>query len=269
MNRLDKTLASCAEKNRKALVTYIVSGDPRADSTVSAMNALVSGGADVIELGVPFSDPMAEGMVIQKAHERALAHNTSLKDTLNYVTEFRKKNTDTPVVLMGYANPVERMGYSEFALAAKQAGVDALLTVDLPPEEATELDEKLLTQNIQNIFLLAPTSSRERIEKICKVARGFVYYVSVKGVTGTNTLNVSEVEARVNLIKQVAVTPVLVGFGIKDANSAKAIGAVSDGVVVGSVLVNIMSQDTLTSEEINAELSSLVRSMREALDELK
>jgi len=268
VNRISQTLEQLHSKGKKALVTYIVSGDPKPESTVDAMHALVSGGADIIELGVPFSDPMAEGPVIQKAHERALAERTTLRKTLDAVAAFRQRDTDTPVVLMGYANPVEKMGYELFSDSAKKAGVDGLLTVDLPPEEAEALDGFLQKNQLENIFLIAPTTSKDRIESVCKVARGFVYYVSFKGVTGAGHLDASAVAENVAEIKKVAHTPVLVGFGIKDAASAKAIGAVSDGVVVGSALVNLMHANAGDTKKMNKELESLVRSMRNALDEL-
>lgn len=269
MNRINATLANLRSENRKALVTYIVCGDPAPSYTVKAMHTLVDAGADIIELGVPFSDPMAEGPVIQKGHERALEHSVSLTDCMATVAEFRKTNSDTPIVLMGYANPVERMGYANFAERAQAAGVDALLTVDLPPEEGGDLDTQLQQAGLENIFLIAPTTSTERVAEICEAARGFVYYVSVKGVTGAGHLDVGSVEEKVGAIKNVARTPVLVGFGIKDAASAKAVASVSDGVVVGSALVSIMANGAKqNAEAINTELHALVSSMRSSIDEL-
>jgi len=267
LNRINATLAQLKEANRKALVTYIVCGDPDPSLTVSAMHSLVEAGADIIELGVPFSDPMAEGPVIQKGHERALEHGVSLRACMATVSEFREKDATTPVVLMGYANPVERMGYKTFAESAKASGVDALLTVDLPPEEGSDLDLELRRNELENIFLVAPTTSSERTQKICEAARGFVYYVSFKGVTGASHLDVDAVSTKVRAIREVARTPVLVGFGIKDAESAKAVGAVSDGVVVGSALVKIMAKGD-DIDTISNQLSTLVGSMRSALDEL-
>lgn len=268
MNRINTTLTQLKEKKRKALVTYIVCGDPDPQMTVSIMHQLVEAGADIIELGVPFSDPMAEGPIIQKGHERALEHKVSLSSCMNTVAEFRQRDTSTPVVLMGYANPVERMGYSAFAQKAAAAGVDGLLTVDLPPEEGSELDVQLREAGLENIFLVAPTTSAVRTKEICEAARGFVYYVSVKGVTGASHLDVANVQQQVAGIRAVAHTPVLVGFGIKDAESAKSVGAVSDGVVVGSALVNIMAENAADAEAIGSKLQALVSSMRNALDEL-
>lgn len=270
MNRIGQCLAALKAENRKALVTYIVNGDPQPGVSLSAMHALVEAGADIIELGVPFSDPMAEGPVIQRGHERALEHGTSLKGTMALVKEFRQTNKDTPVVLMGYANPVERMGYENFAKQAQDAGVDGLLTVDLPAEEAEALNVQLREHNIENIFLLAPTTTDDRVERVVSLASGFLYYVSLKGVTGAGNLDVQAVSTRVNNIKQKTDLPVLVGFGIKDAASASAIGAVADGVVVGSVLVEAMgSKAQASNEEIVSALKEILTPMRQALDSLK
>ncbi len=269
MSRITSTLAQLREANRKALVSYIVCGDPTLAATLDAMHELVKAGTDIIELGVAFSDPMAEGPVIQLGHERALKGGASVRATLELVSEFRKQNSETPVVLMGYANPVARMGYAVFAEAAAKAGVDALLTVDLPPEESHELDAELAKHDLDNIYLLAPTSKEARIKTICDAARGFVYYVSVKGVTGSGSLNADDVAQRVEKIRAQAHTPVLVGFGIKDAKSAKAVAACSDGVVVGSAYVSIMAKAADTPmPEVLKELHTLVSSIRQGLDEL-
>lgn len=265
-NRITKTLNALKRKGKKALVSYIVNGDPRPDSTLSAMHTLVENGVDIIELGVPFSDPMAEGVVIQRGHERALKHNTSLSSSIEVVNEFRKTNIETPVVLMGYANPIERMGYERFAKAAQAAGVDGLLTVDLPPEEAEDLNEKLKVYGIENIFLVAPTSTENRMQKVVSLAGGFVYYVSLKGVTGAGHLDVSAVKGSIERLKKYTDLPVLAGFGIKDADSAKAISEVADGVIVGSALVSLMSDESSSKEDICDRLASLVKPMREALD---
>lgn len=268
MNRINQTLASLKEEGRKALVTYVVSGDPDPANTLDALNSLVAGGADIIEVGMPFSDPMAEGPVIQKAHERALSAGASVRKTLACVAEFRKHNTQTPIVLMGYVNPIEKMGYENFCKAASEAGVDGLLTVDLPPEEAHEVSSVFKEYNLENIYLVAPTTASSRIKDICEVAQGFVYYVSFKGVTGASHIDSDAVAKNVAAIKEVASTPVLVGFGIKDAVSAKSIAAVSDGVVVGSALVSIMAEHASDLPKMNKELEALVRSMRDAIDEL-
>lgn len=268
MSRLSQRFADLKSSNRKALVTYIVNGDPTPDITLNAMHALVKAGADVLELGVPFSDPMAEGPVIQKAHERALVHKTSLRGTLSLVKAFRKTDQQTPVVLMGYANPVERMGYEHFTTAAADAGVDGLLTVDLPPEEATDLHGLLQAQGLQCIFLLAPTSTDGRIKQVLELAGGFIYYVSLNGVTGASNLDVGSVEAKLIQIRENSGLPVMVGFGIKDGTSAKAVGRFADGVVVGSALVEIMGNSALTAAQILDGLTTKVASIRTAIDEL-
>ena len=238
MSRIEATLVNLKSTSRKAIIPYIVAGDPEPGATVALMHALVDAGADIIELGVPFSDPMAEGPVIQLAHERALAHHVSLTHVLQMVAVFRETNQQTPLVLMGYANPIEAMGYVAFAQQAAKAGVDGVLTVDMPPEEIGELGSLLSEQDIDSILLISPTTSPDRIEKICAKASGYIYYVSLKGVTGAGNLNVSEVAAQVDLIRQCTALPICVGFGIKDAASAKSLARIADGVVVGSVLVS-------------------------------
>lgn len=268
-NRISAKLAALKAANKKALVSYIVVGDPRPEVSLAAMHALVQGGTDIIELGIPFSDPMAEGPVIQKGHERALAHGTSLRATLKLVEEFRKQNNDTPIVAMGYANPIERMGYKNFASAAAAAGVDGVITVDLPPEELENFNEELKANNMHNIFLLAPTSSEARIKKISAAASGFLYYVSLKGVTGAGHLDVASVEQKLAEIRTHSDLPVLVGFGIKNAETARAIGKLAEGVVVGSVLVNTMGEHANAStDEICNQLVELVASIKAGLDSL-
>lgn len=242
MSRLAGRFQQLAEQGRKALIPYVVAGDPGLEVTLPLMHALVASGADVIELGVPFSDPMSEGPVIQLAHERALANKTSLRDVLELVQAFRKQDDETPVLLMGYANPVMHMGFEIFADAASRAGVDALLTVDIPPEEVRELNEQLRGADMDNIFLIAPTTPSERIGRIAGEASGFIYYVSIKGVTGAGHLDVDDVAHRIGVIREHTELPVAVGFGIRDAVSARAIATVADGVVVGSALVDAMAK---------------------------
>jgi len=267
MSRLQSCFVELKKTGKKALIPYIVGGDPQKDSTVPQMHAMVAAGADVIELGVPFSDPMAEGPVIQLAHERALEHYTSLSDILAMVTEFRQKDSNTPVVLMGYLNPVEVMGYALFAERAEAAGVDAVLTVDLPPEESAGLKAELVGKGIDSIFLIAPTTTEARIKKICDSASGYIYYVSLKGVTGASHLDVTEVSEKLALIRQHSSLPLSVGFGIKDAESAKAIGAMADGVVVGSALVNAYLEGSRKPDWNAAQPPALIQSIRAALDE--
>lgn len=269
MNRITERLAALKESGTKALVAYIVNGDPRQDITVSAMQALVEAGADIIELGVPFSDPMAEGPVIQRAHERALDAGASLKSTLDIVAQFRQTDSNTPVVLMGYANPVERMGYEKFAEEAVKAGVDGLLTVDLPPEESEALTGILHQANIETISLIAPTTTDDRIAKITQLSSGFLYYVSVKGVTGSGNLDGEAVKSKVELIRSHSDLPVLVGFGIKDAASATLVGQHADGVIVGSVLVNAMAETADASDATTKQkLIDVLAPIRQALNEL-
>lgn len=269
MNRINQRLQEFKAQGRTALVGYIVSGDPSAEATLPAMHKLVAEGVDIIELGIPFSDPMADGPVIQLAHERALANNVSLSDTLQVVREFRKTNSDTPVVLMGYANPVERMGYQVFAERAKAAGVDGILTVDLPPEEAAGLNVELKKVGIENIFLLAPTTTTDRSTKIVAMAGGFLYYVSLKGVTGAGHLDIDSVSAKVAELRELTDLPICVGFGIKDAESAAAVGRVADGVVIGSVLVKqaqLLADQGV--ESVVDAMGEVVRPIRTALDSL-
>ena len=241
MSRISQCLDRLNAKGRKAIIPYIIAGDPHPDLTVEAMHSLVSHGADIIELGIPFSDPMAEGPVIQLGHERALALGVSLRGVLGMVKDFRKKDSTTPVVLMGYANPIVAMGFDAFADAASAAGVDGVLTVDLPPEECESLNQRLQAQSIDTIFLIAPTTSEQRIKSIISQASGYIYYVSLKGVTGAGHLDREEVKIKVSMIKSLTELPVCVGFGIKDEASARAVSSVADGIVVGSVLVDAVA----------------------------
>ena len=263
-------ISSCFEKlqaeGRKALIPYVTAGDPAPGVTLPLMHAMVESGADIIELGVPFSDPMADGPVIQLACERALSHNTSLQDVLAVVAEFRETDQTTPVVLMGYLNPIEVMGYEAFAQAASDAGVDGVLTVDLPPEEAVEFGPLMKAKEIDVIYLLAPTTVESRIEKICAAGSGYVYYVSVKGVTGSASLDVGEVADRLDVIRKHTDMPVGVGFGIRDDASARAISEVADGVIVGSVLVNKIAELADQQDKIPEAVAAITGSMRQAMD---
>lgn len=265
MSRIKATFEQLAQQGRKALIPYLVAGDPDPAITVAAMHALVAAGADIVELGVPFSDPMAEGPVIQLAHERALEHHVSLRDVLGMVAEFRTTNTATPVVLMGYANPVEAMGYEVFAKRASAAGVDGLLTVDMPPEEGMQTSQLLADNGIDTILLLAPTTTEQRIEHICQQARGYLYYVSLKGVTGAGHLDIDSVSQKLSLIRQHTQLPVAVGFGIKDAATASAIAPLCDGVVVGSALVELLASSSGADAALEPVVS-LLASIRSAID---
>jgi len=266
MSRIAGRFEALRERGRAALIPYIAAGDPHPDVTVDMMHALVAGGADLIELGVPFSDPMADGPVIQRAAERALAHEVSLHDVLGMVGRFRERDTATPVVLMGYLNPVEVMGYAAFARAAAEAGVDGALTVDLPPEEAADLVRVLREEELDPIFLVAPTSDEGRIRRICEVASGFVYYVSVKGVTGAGHFQLDPVARKIEQIRQVTRLPVGVGFGIKDPQTAKAVADVADAVIVGSAIVSRVEGLSERPEEVASDLKAFVASLRVAMD---
>jgi tryptophan synthase alpha chain len=268
MSRIKTSFDKLKQEGRKALIPYITGGDPDPAWTEELMHCLVDSGADIIELGVPFSDPMADGPVIQLACERALVHDTSLNDIFRIVKSFRQKNSTTPVVLMGYLNPIEMMGVREFCQAASDAGVDGVLTVDLPPEEAETFAPYLSEHNMDAVFLIAPTTTDERIQTICRHSSGYVYYVSVKGVTGSASLSAEEVERKVSNIKSFSDIPVGVGFGITDAGSAAAVAAVSDGVIVGSVLVNIIKENQGDLSAIKDKLGSKLGSMRDAMDAL-
>lgn len=264
--RIAQRFAQLKQQNRKALIPYITGGDSNPSITVPLMHRLVESGADMIELGVPFSDPMADGPTIQLACERALKHHTSLHDVLDMAAEFRKSNSDTPLILMGYLNPIEAIGYENFIKDATTAGIDGAIIVDLPPEEGHDLLELMQNSAIDPIFLLSPTTSDERVELIADAASGFLYYVSLKGVTGSSALNVDEVAERISFIKSKTDLPVCVGFGIKDAQSAKAVSSVSDGVIVGSALVKIIEQHPDNSDTILNRIGELVAAMRQAMD---
>lgn len=266
MSRLKATFESLKADNKTALIPFVTAGDPNPSVTVGLLHDMVAAGASVLELGIPFSDPMAEGPVIQAACERALEHNVSLHDVLDMVKEFRSKDGDTPIVLMGYLNPVEVMGYEAFAEAAAEAGADGLILVDLPPEEGEDLFAALRAKQIDMIFLLAPTSTDERMQTICDQASGFVYYVSLKGVTGAANLDVDSVVQKVNQIRTHTTIPVGVGFGIRDAESAASVAAVADAVVVGSAVVNRVAENAGNPEKISQSVCELLSSMRAAMD---
>jgi len=266
MSRLKIRFDELAKKGRKALIPFITAGDPNPEFTVPMMHEMVNAGADIIELGVPFSDPMADGPVIQRASERALEYHVGLRKVLSFVAEFRKTDQQTPVVLMGYLNPIEIMGYEEFANAAQRAEVDGVLTVDLPPEEAEECVALLRARDIDQIFLLAPNSSSERIRKMDSVGSGYLYYVSIKGVTGAGHLNTADVEQKLTQIRENTQLPIGVGFGVKDAETAKTIANLADGVVVGSAFISKIEKNLDNPEQAKKEMIELIKSMRQAMD---
>jgi tryptophan synthase alpha chain len=266
MDRIAKQFSYLESKNRKALITYIVAGDPSLDMTDILMHEMVASGADLLELGVPFSDPMAEGPIIQAAHERALHNSVNLTQILETVSRFREEDKDTPVVLMGYANPIERMGYEKFARAASDVGLDGVLTVDIPVEEIAVLCTIFAEVGLDSILLVAPTSSEERILRITSKANGFLYSVALTGVTGDKTLDFNQVKNQVISIRQFSDLPVVVGFGIKDAKIAKSIASVSDGVVVGSAIVDCLARSLGTSSMAIKNVTNLVSAIRLGID---
>ena len=266
MSRIADTFAKLAQRGGKALIPFVTAGDPDPKLTVPVMHALAQAGADVIELGVPFSDPMADGPVIQRSSERALKHGVSLKDVLGYITEFRKKDRATPVVVFGYANPIEAMGVERFADAAKAAGADGVLVVDYPPEEAQPLVTLLDARGIDTIFLLSPTTTDQRLGQVAKLGRGYLYYVSLRGVTGAAHIDLADVAARVKHVRGFAKLPVGVGFGIRDAQGARAIGAVADAVVIGSALIQEIEK--APRDKVTERIGAFLGPIREALDSL-
>ncbi len=264
MSRIQQAFAALSEKKRKALVPFITAGDPEPGLTLDFMHALVAGGADVIELGVPFSDPMADGPVIQRASERALARGMTLKHCIELVAQFRQTNQTTPIVLMGYANPIERMGAENFVKSAKAAGVDGVLVVDYPPEECEDFAKACAQADIDPIFLLAPTSSPQRIAQVGALAKGYIYYVSLKGVTGAANLNTQEVASIIPQIRAATTVPIAVGFGVRDAASAVAVSQTADGVVIGSKIVQLL-EEADPAKRVQS-LQSFITEIREALD---
>lgn len=266
MSRLGARLEQLAATGRKALVTFITAGDPALSVTVPALHALVAGGADVLELGVPFSDPEADGPAIQASSERGLAQGVTLRKVLGMVETFRQDDADTPIVLMGYLNSVLAMGAEAFASAAEGAGVDGMIIVNLPPEEADELKAALGSRGIDLVFLVAPTTTPERTAYIARATSGFIYYVSLKGITGAGHLQVDSISDKVLDTKQISGMPVLVGFGISNAESARAVARYADGVVIGSALVKTMADAAASADQIPARLAAQLGEIRAALD---
>ncbi|AFZ82583.1 tryptophan synthase subunit alpha [Candidatus Kinetoplastidibacterium crithidiae] len=275
INRIESFFSSMVSNGRKsALVTYVTAGDPSINSTVPLMHSLAKSGADILEIGIPFSDPMADGPVIQKASERAIKNGMTLKKILTSVEEFRIHDKITPVVLMGYANPIESIGQKQFAKLAQTAGVDGVLVVDYTPEESDDFSKMLSDVGINMIFLLSPTSGEDRIKKISKIANGYVYYVSLRGVTGSKKLNAEEVAEKLQLIRKYINIPVGVGFGIRDAESAKQIGSCADAVVIGSKIIEIMHEaanNEIVGNKDNAAISAAsdwISNIRKSLDSI-
>jgi tryptophan synthase alpha chain len=266
MSRIGATFDRLRRDGRKALIPFVTAGDPQPSAAVPLMHALVAGGADIIELGVPFSDPMADGPVIQRSSERALKHGVSLLDVIGYVAEFRKTDVRTPVVLMGYANPIEAMGVERFADAATAAGVDGVLVVDYPPEEAETIVSLLDARALDTIFLLSPTTTEARLKQVAGLGRGYLYYVSLKGVTGAANIDLDDVAARLARIRAYTGLPVGVGFGIRDPETARRVATVADAVVIGTRLVQEI--ESSGPEEVNARVTAFMRGVRDEMDKL-
>ena len=264
MSRIQGRFESLAKAKRKALIPYIAAGDPHPSLTVPLMRALVEAGADILELGVPFSDPMADGPVIQRASERALKHGVGLSDVLSMVKDFRKSDEKTPIVLMGYANPIEAMGVEKFVAAAKASDIDGVIVVDYPPEECELFAALAKKHGIDPIFLLAPTSTDRRIEQVARVGSGYLYYVSLRGVTGAANLDFSEVSARIPRIRATTRLPIGVGFGIRDAESAKQVAQSADAVVIGSRIIQEIEAGS--ADGAVARVKAFLKPIRQALD---
>lgn len=265
MNRIDQIFAQRRAENRTVLIPFITAGDPDLKTTAKIMSSLVEAGADIIELGVPFSDPMADGPVIQRSSERALQQGVNLEQIIDLVADFRRHNEYTPIVLMGYANPIEAMGAHRFVELAQASRVDGVLVVDYPPEEATDFSELAERYNLALIFLLSPTTTEERIPGIAKLARGYVYYVSLKGVTGAAHLNSQDVADKLAVIRRYVKLPIGVGFGIRDSSSAKAIARHADAVIIGSRLIEEIERTTPNQAALRA--AQWLKGIRQALDE--
>lgn len=266
MSRLQQRFSELKAAGRKALIPYVTAGDPAPEHTVAIMHAAVAAGADVLELGVPFSDPMADGPVIQAACERALAHNVTLTDVLALVAEFRQQDNNTPVVLMGYCNPIEVRGYAQFAADAAAAGVDGVLTVDLPPEAGKEAFAAMRAAGLDPVFLVAPTSTPMRLQSICAEATGFVYYVSLKGVTGSAALDVDAVASKVEEIRNYTNLPVGVGFGISNGETAAAVSEAADAVIIGSAMIQALQAVAPTTEALVEATQTFLSEIRHAID---
>jgi tryptophan synthase alpha chain len=264
MSRIQGRFQALGRDKRKALIPYITAGDPHPSLTVPLMRGLVEAGADILELGVPFSDPMADGPVIQRAGERALKHGVGLSDVLKMVTEFRRGDEATPVVLMGYANPIEAMGVEKFVAAAKAAGVDGVIVVDYPPEECEQFAAMAKTAGIDPIFLLAPTSTDKRIEQVGRVGSGYLYYVSLRGITGAANIDFSEISSRIPRIRAATHLPIGVGFGIRDAASAKQVAQSADAVVIGSRIIQEIEAGA--ADGAVARVKAFLKPIRQALD---
>jgi len=266
MNRIDEKIKSLRAQHRAILSPYITAGDPHPDLTVNLMHQLVKEGADILEIGIPFSDPMAEGPVIQQAMERALSHDVNCDTVLEMVKQFRTRDKDTPIVLMGYLNPIEQYGYASFAKSAREAGIDGTILVDLPPEENSSIMQIWDQNNLYNIYLCSPTTSPSRMSIINKFGKGYIYYVSLKGVTGSDTIDIKKVESDYCHRKAQTHLPVVVGFGIKTAETAAKIAQFADGVVVGAALISDIIAAYEKDQSADNKGPELIGKMRQAID---
>ena len=264
MSRIQGRFEAFAKAKRKALIPYITAGDPHPSLTVPLLHGLVEAGSDIIELGVPFSDPMADGPVVQRSGERALKNGVGLRDVLSLVKQFREKDKTTPIVLMGYANPIEAMGVEKFAAAAKAAGIDGVIVVDYPPEECLEFSVLLKKNDIDPVFLLAPTSTKKRIDEVARSGSGYLYYVSLRGVTGASNIDISEIKERIPSIRKATRLPIGVGFGIRDAESAKRIAQMADAVVIGSRIIQEIEAGA--ADQAVTRVKQFLAPIRKALD---
>jgi len=264
MSRIQGRFEALAKAKRKALIPYITAGDPHPSLTVPLMRGLVEAGSDILELGVPFSDPMADGPVIQRAGERALKHGVGLSNVLSMVQEFRKGDDKTPIVLMGYANPIEAMGVEKFVAAAKAASVDGVIVVDYPPEECEQFAAQAKKAGIDPIFLLAPTSTEKRINDVARLGSGYLYYVSLRGITGASNIDLGDVAARIPKIRAATRLPIGVGFGIRDAESARRVAQTADAVVIGSRIIQEIEAGA--ADQAVSRVKAFLKPIREALD---
>jgi tryptophan synthase alpha chain len=263
MNRIVNTFENLKNNNKRALIPFVTAGDPSPELTIEIMHEMVKNGADLIELGIPFSDPMADGPTIQRSSERAIANGVGIKKTIEIAKNFRKNNKETPIILMGYANPIEAIGVDNFIDLAADADIDGVITVDYTPEESVSFSKKLHEKNIETIYLLAPTTDENRIKLVLKQASGFLYYVSLKGVTGARNIDIKEVESKINTIRKFTSLPIAVGFGVRDENTAKQVAAIADGVVIGSRVVNEI-EDSKT-EELLGNIAKLIKTIKKVL----
>mgnify|MGYP000588419860 CR=1 FL=1 len=266
MNRIDACIQQMQQQQRCLLSPYITAGDPILGSTVAVMHGLVAGGANILEIGIPFSDPMAEGPVIQAAMERSLAQGTTLQDVFQTIEQFRQQNNTTPIILMGYLNPIEFYGYERFAKEAHRVGVDGTILVDLPPEESATVKEIWQKNNLYPIYLCSPTTTAQRMQRIDAHAKGYLYYVSIKGVTGSNALDIKSLQQQYLQRKEATKHPLLVGFGIKDPQMAAAVSQFADGVIVGAALIECLKKCYEEHGDAVASAQQFMRAMRDAMD---